>query len=430
MIRYVLTGENKNLHKKYLIVFIFIGLIVAVLDRLTPLGFAEWVLYLILVTIYRYISESRYIAILAIIYSVMIIVGFFLSPPGDSYIYALFNRSTAIIALAVITYLSVKERAVKKGNAEILERISDSFIALDNFGNIIYCNKRAMELSGKEELIGKNIWDELPALKENIFYQKITEALKKQVPMEFKMQGTVMPFIYYVSAYPSSKGISIFTKNVTELDKAENELKKALKEKDLLLREIHHRVKNNFQLISSLLGLSSHTIIDKHVLATVSVLQQRIRTLATIHEKLYLSENIESIDLQSLISDLVKSFGTIERNGDSVKTEICSEDIRVNIHSAIPLGSIVTELYTNSIKHAFGNTKDGLIKIHVKRINQKSPELELVYFDNGKGLPENFNINNCESLGFTIITSFVEQLNGHMSINNNHGAEFRFLFRV
>jgi two-component sensor histidine kinase len=430
MIRYIQTGENKSLHLKQFGLFVFLGLIVMIIDSFTPVGFSEWVLYMIFLVIYRKISASEYIIPLTICYIIFVIVGFILSPDGIAPIYGLINRSAAIVAIVIISYLSVRERNIKIVNAEIIERISDSFLALDHEGRVIYNNKTALDLSGRDKLLGKILWEEIPVLKNSIYHEKVNEAFSKQLPVEFKMQSLVSPFLYQVSIYPSARGVSIFSKNVTEIEKAEKQLHQTLKEKELLLREIHHRVKNNFQLISSLLGLSSHNINDPHLLEIISVLQRRIRTLATIHEKLYLSKSIDSIDLFSLLNDLLKNMGPVHHNGFSLKTEIIADSINLNIQNAIPVGSIVTELFTNSIKHAFKGIKEGNITITVKKLSKKTPELEMIYKDNGTGLPLDFNLNDCETLGFTIITSFVEQLNGHMSVANKEGAEFRFLFRI
>jgi PAS domain S-box-containing protein len=428
MTQYVLTGDNKSYHLKIFALFIFLGILVTILDSFTPLGYGEWVLYLVLLVIYRRLSESDYIIYLAWIYVVFISIGYFLSPPGLPQIYSIANRIAAITTTLLIGYISGSERDVKKINSEILERISDSFLALDTAGNITYLNKTALTLAHRDELLGKNIWKEFPAFRDTVYYQKIQEALKKQVPVEFNMQGLQNPFMYNISVYPSSKGISVFSKNITEVQKAEEHLRKTLKEKELLLREIHHRVKNNFQLISSLMGLSSHGIQDEKFQEIIKVIQQRIRTLATIHEKLYQSANIESIGLKSLIEDLLNNFGPV--HGNYIGTEISADNIHLDIQNAIPVGCIITELFTNSVKHAFSSSEEGKVSIQVRKINANSPELELIYKDNGKGMPADFNIHNCESLGFTIITSFVEQLNGHMSIINKNGAEFRFIFRI
>jgi PAS domain S-box-containing protein len=430
MIRYIQTGNNRAQHKKQFILFLFLGVLVLSIDSFTPIGVSDWIIYLLALLIYRKISENDLIIPLVLCYIFFIIVGIFISPRDTPLLYAVINRTAAIGVLIIIAYLSAREKAFKKVNAEIIERISDSFMALDPKGNVIYHNKTALDLSGKEQLLGKNLWKEIPVLENSVFRQKISEAYSKQTPLEFKLQSLLSPFLYNVSVYPSSRGVSIFSKNITEVEKAESRLRQMLKEKELLLMEIHHRVKNNFQLISSLIGLSMNKINDPQLLDSISVIQNRIRTLAVIHEKLYMSKSIDKIELGILINDLVNNFEQVHREKQNVKTEIITDDISLNIQNAIPLGSIINELLMNSLKHAFTDGQDGHIDISAKRIDGPTSGIELIYKDNGKGMPPDFDINKSETLGFTIITSFVDQLHGQMSFSGNGGAEFKFSLNI
>jgi len=212
-----------------------------------------------------------------------------------------------------------------------------------------------------------------------------------------------------------------------ERKRMEEQIKASLREKEMLLREIHHRVKNNMQLISSLLRLQSRYIKDKKYIEMLKESQNRIRSMAFIHEKLYQSKDLANIDfngyIKSLTDDLFRSYGA---NGKiALKTDI--EGVSLGVDTAIPCGLIINELVSNSLKHAFPEDREGEIKIALRRTDRN--EVELVVSDDGIGIPEDLDFRNTESLGLQLVTSLAEsQLQGKTELNRAKGTEFRIRF--
>lgn len=212
---------------------------------------------------------------------------------------------------------------------------------------------------------------------------------------------------------------------------AQEQIRKSLREKEVLLKEIHHRVKNNLQVIHSMLNLQLPYIKDKQALEVFKDCQTRIYSIALIHEKLYQSESLARVDLaayfRSLTGNVFLSYGVDERE---VKSEIVVEDIHLPINSLIPCALIVNELVSNAIKHAFPPDRPRQVpgKILVALQRGSGGSLVLTVKDNGVGLPEGFDIRRKASLGLRLVHVLARQLNGSLSISSTNGSEFRLEF--
>lgn len=236
------------------------------------------------------------------------------------------------------------------------------------------------------------------------------------------------------------KGFVCGSKNIDDRKHAEEQIKNSLEEKEVLLKEIHHRVKNNMQIISSLLSLQSRYIEDENYLAIFRESQDRVKSMAMIHEGLYKTSNLARIDfeeyIKNLTSGLFSSYG-IDQN--IVKTKMDLDKILLNIDTAIPLGLILNELISNCLKHAFPanysfNTANyqyapskhvntGNAQVNVL-LSQEEDMLKLVVSDNGIGFPDNFNYQNTESLGLQLVNTLVSQLKGELQVENSNGTKF------
>ncbi len=209
--------------------------------------------------------------------------------------------------------------------------------------------------------------------------------------------------------------------DITEQIKFEQQLSASLKEKEILLKEIHHRVKNNMQVISSLLSLQSKNIPDRRVQEIFDESRNRIRSMALIHEKLYQSKNLFEIDFYSYVVDLINnlmiSYGI---RGKDIRSKINIENICFDIDSAITLGLIINELASNSFKHAFKEYKGGIFEVAVVKQNDN---YILKVKDNGAGIPENLDIKKSKSLGLQLVQTLIEQLYGTCEMHNNGGTE-------
>jgi two-component sensor histidine kinase len=199
-----------------------------------------------------------------------------------------------------------------------------------------------------------------------------------------------------------------------------------MNDKEMLLKEIHHRVKNNLMVISSLLSMQSRDIEDEKAKAFFRESQNRAQSMALIHERLYRSTDLKKIDLGEYIFSLATDlFNTYTTDPDKIKLEIDVEEIMIDINVTIPLGLILNELITNSLKYAFPGENKGKLTIKFyKNVN----EFFLIVSDDGVGIPEDFDLTESDSLGMRLIDSLIDQLDGELELEGSHGTTFRIKF--
>lgn len=208
----------------------------------------------------------------------------------------------------------------------------------------------------------------------------------------------------------------------------EHRLRRSLGEKDVLLKEVHHRVKNNLQIISSLLNLQSTHITDQKTREVLRESQHRVHSMALIHEKLYQSTDLVQIDFASYLKGLVNYLAQSNRlDSSKVTINTVAPNIYLDIATAIPCGLIVNELVSNSLKHAFPANSTGQVDITIEETAKD--EYRLVVGDDGVGLPAGLDPAQSTSLGLKLVTSLVEQLNGTLVVKNSPGARFEVRFR-
>jgi two-component sensor histidine kinase/CBS domain-containing protein len=215
---------------------------------------------------------------------------------------------------------------------------------------------------------------------------------------------------------------------LAERKRAEEQLKASLKEKEVLLKEIHHRVKNNLQIISSLLKLQSAYTKEEQVLGMFKDSQNRIRSMALIHEKLYQSKDLSRIDFAEYIRDLADNLlRSYKASSQAITLKTTVNDITLNIDTAIPCGLIINELMSNSLKHAFPTpSKDKEICINI--YSSGNHQFILNVSDNGIGFPKDLDFRNTESLGLELVCTLTEQLDGTIELDNSKGTSFNIAF--
>jgi two-component sensor histidine kinase len=210
------------------------------------------------------------------------------------------------------------------------------------------------------------------------------------------------------------------------IKESENQLKASLKEKEILLKEIHHRVKNNMAIVSSLLQLQAQYVDDEELIRIFSESRNRIAAMALVHEKLYQSKDFIEIDLNEYIQILVDNlFSSYNINKESVGLVTDIDNIHLDIDRLIPCGLILNELITNSLKHAFKDGEEGEIRIAFKAADNK---VGFSVMDNGRGLPENVDFSNPQTLGLKLISSLTRQLRGEISHNGGEGLSVEIAF--
>ena len=221
--------------------------------------------------------------------------------------------------------------------------------------------------------------------------------------------------------------VSGISHDITDKTIAEEELKESLKEKEILLKEVHHRVKNNLQVISSILNLQSSYVKDKKTLSILKESQNRIKSMAFIHESLYQTTDFSKINfseyITSLSKNLVHSYGVYD---NLVDLKLSLEEVSLNLDLSIPCGLILNELVSNSLKYAFSDNKKGIIKIE---LFEKNDEVNLIVEDNGLGLPKEINYKETDSLGLQLVMTLTEQINGSIRLENKQGAKYTITFK-
>jgi PAS domain S-box-containing protein len=212
--------------------------------------------------------------------------------------------------------------------------------------------------------------------------------------------------------------------DITERKRAEEQVKASLREKEVLLKEIHHRVKNNLQIISSLLNMQSKRIDDQGSEALRESMN-RIKSMALVHDKLYRAEDLSRIYFADYISDLSRELVRTYVTEKGIELDIHVDPVSFDVDTAIPLGLVISELVSNALKHAFREKPGGLIRISVKSLGN---QVMLTISDNGIGFPEHLDFTNTQSLGMQLVVTLVEQLEGTIELHVSEGTEFRIAF--
>lgn len=326
-------------------------------------------------------------------------------------------------------------KSAKEFNQYIINSSIDMIIATDSEGMITEFNQAAANgfRSTIKEVLNTPV-DPLFADEAdmNIILERVFNDEKWSGEVNCK-RADGSEFIGYLSASilfgPDQKGIGTMgvLRDITELKSAEKELKNNVHQKEILLKEVHHRVKNNLQVISSILNLQTGYIDDEATLGVIKECQDRIKSMAFIHESLYQKEDFAAVNfaqyLQNLCNNLKYSYMSPNRN---IVVDFDIEEISLSLDSAIPCGLIVNELVSNCFKYAFQNHTTGSIKVSLaKEDNNKV----LVVHDSGQGLPQDLNIETNDSLGLQLVWTLVDQIDGDIKYEYDSGSKFIINFK-
>lgn len=213
--------------------------------------------------------------------------------------------------------------------------------------------------------------------------------------------------------------------DITEQKIAQKGVEESLKEKDVLLREIHHRVKNNMQIVSSLINLQAHRLDDLETKTALKESQNRIKSMAMIHEKLYQSDDLSHINFADYVENMVRGLFYSYNVEEQVELVLDVDEVQLNIETAVPCGLIISELVSNSLKYAFPPSGNGKIRISLQK---QGDEYELTLGDDGVGFPEELDYRKTESLGLQLVNTLVNQLEGEMELDRSQGTEFKIRF--
>ena len=297
--------------------------------------------------------------------------------------------------------------------------------------NILEVNKWIIQMSGysEEELLSGDLshkWADHGELKKIIAEVMTNESVLNREVILYTKDGDERTVLISIKQYPEDGYFEGTVQDITESKELEEQLKKSLDEKDLLIKEIHHRVKNNLMVISSLLSLQSRYIKDKEARGLFRESQNRARSMALIHELLYRSEDLKSIEFGDYILSLSKELFHLYSVDGLIELKIDVDDIYLDINTSIPLGLIVNEVVTNSLKHAFPDGRAGVIHVDFHKTDD---QYEFKVKDNGIGFPEDLDFENTDSLGLQMVTSLTRQIEGNIELDRNNGTEFKITFK-
>jgi PAS domain S-box-containing protein len=352
------------------------------------------------------------------------------------------NIGGLIILSEDITKIKLTNQALKE-NKQFLESI------IENIPDMIFV-KSADELryeivnhatenawgNDKEKLVGSTDYTLLPE-KEAALYEKIDrDVLTTQeicdIPVETLNTKNMGKRIFHTKKIPLLNDVGVATHllgisvDITDNIIAERKLKGSLREKDVLLREIYHRVKNNMQIIASLLSLQIKHVDEDKSKEILRDSQSRVKTMAMIHEKLYMSSDLSHINfmgyVDNLISNILFTYG-VSKNRITMDLDV--DNVDLNMETAIPLGLIINELVVNSIKYAF---PDGFGKITIK-LKEDNGNYILIVGDNGVGLPGSLDLDSLKSLGLVLVYNLVKQVDGKLTLENHNGTTFKVSFK-
>ena len=221
--------------------------------------------------------------------------------------------------------------------------------------------------------------------------------------------------------------VAVF-EDITERKEYETQLEDSITEKEVLLKEVHHRVKNNMQVISSILNLQSSYIDDETALGILRESQDRIKSMSFVHEHLYQSKTLSEVNFSEYIQNIARNlFHSYGRPSGGIALDFELEEVYLNLDTSIPCGLIINEVVSNSLKYAFEGKESGSVKIEFSKLSDG--KLKLIISDNGIGLAEDFDIENADSLGLQLVTTLISQIDGELEIDVSKGTSFNILFK-
>ena len=331
------------------------------------------------------------------------------------------------------TRQKVDEQALRRSNARltcVLESITDAFFAVDCSYRLTYVNPEAERLwkHSREDLLGRSLWEVFPEAVGGSFYHMYDQVMRTGRPAHLEDRYAPFDRWFEVHAHPAVEGLAVYFRDVTERHRADESIRRALKEKEVLLREIHHRVKNNLQVICSLLRLQEGYIHDETLRQVLKECRERVHAMAILHDQLHRAKDLSSIDLGGYVRNLAASlFCSYGVNSAQIGLRLNLEGITVPFDTAIPCGLIVHELVSNALRHAFPDGRKGRISLGLRL--EPGGEIELRVRDDGRGFSENAPSGTIRSLGLRLVDLLAEQMEAAVERSNRAGTEYRLVFR-
>jgi PAS domain S-box-containing protein len=327
--------------------------------------------------------------------------------------------------------------------ARILDIADDAIISINDQEHIWVFNQGAERIFGykTEEVLGRPLSILIPPRFRDVHSRHVGDFTRSPVAARAMAQrGEIYGLRKDGSEFPAEASISkveidgsltltVILRDVSDRKQSEHKLRAALEEKEILLREVHHRVKNNLQVVSSLLNLQARATKDEEIVKAFEESQNRVQSMALIHEQLYESHELANLDFPEYIHRLAsRLFRTYQVRADRVKLETEISDVRMGVDLAVPCGLILNELISNSLKYAFPGSREGSIVIRAEGMQDGSALLTIA--DDGVGLPPDIGFWSTKTLGLRLVRSLVRQLDGEIDVVGPPGAEYRIRFNI
>jgi PAS domain S-box-containing protein len=341
----------------------------------------------------------------------------------------------AYAVLRDIDKRKLDEQALRQSNARlanVLDSMTDAFFSVDREWRLIYVNPEAERLlmHQRADLLGRNFWEVFPEAVDGPFYRLYDQVMRTGTPGHLEESSPHPPLNrwFEVHAYPIEEGLSVYFRDATERRASEERITRALQEKEVLLREVHHRVKNNLQVIYSMLRLQAGYVHDEQLLRVLGDCRERVRAMALLHDQLHRAKDLSSINLAEYIKSLAASlFCSYGVQSSKIGLRMNLEEIAVAIDTAIPCGLIVNELVSNSLRHAFPGSATGHVSLGLRA--QRGGQVELTVGDDGRGFSHNADTADGPSLGLRLVSLLAAQVEAEVVRSNSAGTHYRFVFK-
>lgn len=340
-----------------------------------------------------------------------------------------------VFVLAAIVDITDRKHAEEMIHLAV-EASPNGMVMTDKNGTIVMVNSTTEILFGyrRDELVGQSIEILIPEthrknhpqLRKSYLQQPSTRSMGHGRDLYgLHRDGKEFPVEVGLNPIRTPRGMMVLASviNITERKHQEFQLKAALKEKELLLAEIHHRVKNNLQIIDSLLGMQSDILANATAVSLLRESQNRVKSMALIHQILYESSDFDNVDFSSVLHALVSNLEySYALDASRIKVSIDTDPVFLPIDISIPLGLIVNELCSNAMKYAFGEHDSGMIEISLK---YTEPSVLQVYIaDNGVGIPDEFDLENSSTLGLQLVYLLSEQISAELIFQRREPTSF------
>lgn len=334
-----------------------------------------------------------------------------------------------------LTRRKLDEEALRQAEARCvssLESTTDAFFAVDRQWRLVCVNRQAERLwmRQREDILGRNLWEVFPEAVGGPFQRLYEQAMHTRAPAHLEEFYPYAPCNgwFEVHAYATPEGLAVYFRDVTGRRNADEKITRTLQEKEVLLREVHHRVKNNLQVVCSMLRLQERNLHDETLLQVLKECRERVLAMAMLHDQLHRAKDFSKIDLGEYIRNLAASlFCSYGVNSADIDLRLDIEDIPVAVDTAIPCGLLVNELISNSLRHAFPEGRKGRISLGLHALGGGA--VEITTANDGQGFQEGAQATPTRSLGLWLVDLLADQIGAAVECSSSAGTRYRFVFQ-